>query len=303
MAAIVRANFPQSLLPFVGKWAGEAFKNQDTVYDKIFEVFAMDTAFEQDVMSAGSSIMPALGENQAVQFDTLNQHWTYWYTAYKCSSGFIISEEALDDSKYHKLGEFRTKETTKAINVTKETLAANVLNLAFSSSLTYGDGKALIDNAHPIYRGANISNRPSSYVDLSETALEQAVIDIKDIRDETGNRMQLKIEKLIVPKESVFEAHRILKSTLQYNTAENNANALKDMGLIPEILSWNYLTDADAWFLQLDAPEGLKWGNRGKTKIKEDNDFATSANRYKFSFRFAVGATNSARCIYGSQGV
>ncbi len=303
MSAIIRSNFPQSLLPFVGTWAGEAFKEQETIYDKIYEVFSMDTAYEQDVMSAGSGIMPSLGENQAVSFDTLNQHWTYWYTAYKYGSGFIISDEALDDSKYHELGKFRTKEQTKSINITKETLAANVLNLAFSSTLTYGDGKALIASDHPIYRGANISNRPASYTDLAETSLEQAVIDIKDIRDETGNRMQLKIKQLIVPKDLVFEAHRILKSTLQYNTAENNANALKDMGLIPKVQDWNYLSDSDAWYLQLDTAHGLRWGNRGKTKIKEDNHFDNDAHRYKFTFRAAVGATNSARCIYGSQGI
>lgn len=302
MAAIVRANFPQALLPFVGDWAGQAFKEQEPVYAKVFETFNMDHAYQTDVMNYGASLMAQVGENQPFEFDTMAQTWQYTYTALKYVSGFLISEEEQEDSKHMDITKLRTKETTKAINATRETIASTILNNAFSSSYTYGDSVALISNAHVIGRGPNQSNRPSAYTDLSETALEQAIIDIKDIRDETGIRMQLKVKKLLVPKESVFEAHRILKSTLQYNTAENNANALADMNLIPEILSWNYLTDTDAWFLLLDSPFGLRYGVRRKQKLEGDNDFLTSAARFKFSFREVAGATNTLRCIYGSQG-
>lgn len=302
MAAITRQNFPQALLPFVGDWIGQDYDSQDTVYNKVFNIFNMDHAFQQDVQNYGAGLMQEVGEQSPFQFDTMAQTWIYTYRALKYLTGFLISYEEMKDSKYMDITKLRSKETRKAVDATRETLASYVINNAFNSNVVYGDGVALISNAHPIGIGANQSNRPTNYVDLSESALEQAEIDIQDIRDERGIRMQNKIKGLLVPKELKFEAHRILSSDLRVATADNDANALKDLGIYGKTVVWNYLTDPDAWFVLLERDKGLRYGIREKLVTDSDNDFLTKAARFSAMIREVAGASDALRAIYGSQG-
>lgn len=303
MAAIVRQNFPAALLPFVGEWIGQDYKSQDTVYNKIFKVFDMDHAFHQDIQNYGAGPLRETGEQDPVQYDTMAQTWNYFYRALKFTNGFMISYEEMKDTKYMDITELKSKELRKGVDVTREILASTVLNNAFSSGTTYGDGVALISSAHPIGIGANQSNRPTTYVDISEAALEQASIDTKDIRNERGLRMDLKIKGLLIPKELEFETHRILKSTKRYDTANNDANAMNDKSTYgKEPIVWNYLSDPDAWFVLYECDHGLKYGVREKLKISSDNDFATDAALFKAVMRECVGASDTLRSIYGSQG-
>lgn len=302
MAAITRQNFPQALLPFVGDWIGQDYEGKDTIYNKVFNIFNMDHAFHQDVQNYGAGLMQQVGEQSPFDFDTMAQTWTYTYTALKYMTGFLISYEEMKDSKYMDITKLRSKETRLVVDATRETLASRILNLAFDSGTTYGDGKSLIASDHPIGIGPSQSNRPVTYVDLSEAALEQAEIDISDIRNERNIRINRKIKSLLVPKELKYEAHRILHSDQRVSTADNDTNALKDKKAFPEVVVWNYLSDSDAWFVLLECSKGLRYGIREKLVTDSDNDFLTKAARFSAMMRECAGASDTLRSIYGSQG-
>lgn len=302
MSAILRQNFPQSLLPFVGDWIGQDYKSKDTLYNKIFKVFNMDHAYHTDFMNYGAGVLRQVGENQPFDFDTMAQTWKYTYEALQYMTGFLISYRAMKDDKYLDLAKLRSKETRIAMDATREVLASYVINNAFNSSVTYGDGKTLISADHPIGIGPNQSNRPTNYVDFSEAAIEQANVDIAAIRNERGIRMQLKIKSLLIPQELEFEAHRVLKSDLRVDTPNNDTNAVKDLKIVPTIHVWNYLTDSDAWFLLLENEFGLRYGVREKPVFDSDNDFLTKAARFSVMMNECAGASDTLRSIYGSQG-
>ena len=302
MSAILRQNFPQSLLPFVGDWIGQDYEGKDLLYNKVFKVFQMDHAYHTDFMNYGAGLMQQVGENQPFNFDTMAQTWKYQYEALQYMTGFLISYRAMKDDKYLDLAELRSKETRLVMDATREVLASNILNNAFNSNVTYGDGQPLVSTAHPIGSGPAQSNRPTSYVDLSEAALEQAKVDIAAIKNERGIRIKRKIKSLLLPEELEFEAHRILKSPGQVYTADRNANALHDLKTIPEVLVWNYLTDPDAWYILLECPYGLRYGVREKPVFDSDNDFMTKSARFSVMMNECAGASDTLRSVYASQG-
>lgn len=303
MSAIIRQNFPQALLPFIGKFIGLKYEDKDSVYDKVFNVFKMDHAFEQDVQNYGAGLMNLTGEQDPIQFDTMAQTWIYTYTAVKYSTGFVISMEEMDDSKYLDIAKLRANEVAKSAKITTETICATVINNATNNAVTYGDGVSLLSPSHPIGIGPNLSNMPVNPVDLCEAALEQASIDISDYRNERNLRMEQKIKGLLLPKELRFESHRILKSDGRPYTADNDTNALKDLDVFSkDPIIWNYLNSPTAWYVLLENENGLKFGEREKLKLDADNDFVTKAARFSAIMRCVAGASDTYRAIYGTPG-
>lgn len=301
--AILSTNFPKGWLPFVGSWAAEAYKEQAKKYPEVFKEFNMTHRFEEDVMSYGAGLANIVGENEPFTMDRMGQAWSYIYRAYKYVNGFQISEEAIEDEKHHNLAKFRTKETAKSLNATVETVAADLINNAFDSGTTYGDGQPLISSSHFLSKSSEtVANRPTNYSSMSETAIEQMWIDTQDYRDEANVRISAPIKALLIPTALHFEVARILESTKRFNTANNDANVLKDEGIIPKVICWNYLSDANAYFALLECEHGLKLGWRYKQKSSTDNDIHTGSMIFKFQTKFSVGVTDAYRAVYGSQG-
>ena len=215
---------------------------------------------------------------------------------------FALTEEAVEDNLYDRLAGRYTKAMARSMAHTKQVKGAAVLNNGFSASYPGGDGVALFSTAHPTALSSNFSNRPTVGADLNETSLEQGIIDIAAFIDERGLKVALTARKLIVPKELQFTAERLMKSTLRTATADNDVNAIKSMGLIPEGYAVNhYLTDTNAWFLITDAPNGLKMFERSPIKTAFEGDFDTGNVRYKARERYSFGWSDP-RGAYGSPG-
>jgi hypothetical protein len=240
-------------------------------------------------------------QGSATVYDTMAQGITSRYTHVAYSLGFVVTREAIQDNLYEKAAIRGTKKLARSFKQTKENVAANIYNRATNGSYTYGDGVALLSTAHPTLSG-NQSNMLATAADMSEAALEDLVVQTMNAVDERGLRIQLMPKSLIVPTALVFEAERILKSVGQNDTANNAINALRSRGVFPEGAKVNhYLTDADAWFIRTDAPDGLKHFEREAAEFDQDNDFDTANLKFKGYERYSFGVTDF-RGLYGSQG-
>jgi hypothetical protein len=216
--------------------------------------------------------------------------------------GFSITEEAIEDNLYDSLSSRYTKALARAMAYTKQVKAANVLNNAFNSSFAGGDGVELIDDAHPLAGGGTFSTRPSAYSDLNETSLEDALINISTFVDDRNMILALQGTKLIVPPQLQFVADRLLDTPGRVATADNDINAIKNMGLLPQGYAVNhFLTDTDAWFVLTDCPDGLKHFERSPISTSMEGDFNTGNVRYKARERYSFGFSNP-RAVFGSQG-
>ena len=217
---------------------------------------------------------------------------------------FALTEEAIEDNLYDRLSGRYTKALARSMANTKQVKAASVLNQAFNTGGSYngGDGVSLCNSAHPTALGPNFSNTPTTPADLNETSLEQGIIDVASFTDERGLKIAIQARKLVIPKEQQFTAERLMKTTLRTSTADNDINAIKSMGMIPEGYAVNhFLADTDAWFLMTDAPNGLKMFNRSPIKTAFEGDFDTGNVRYKARERYSFGWSDP-RGIYGSAG-
>lgn len=302
MGVITSSAFAKLLWPGLNRIYGKAYAEWPEEYSKIFETSSSSKAYEEDLGTTGLGLARKKPEGQAIDYDEESQAFLTRYSHGVYALGFQISREAYEDEQYGQLGDRRSKSLAFSMRQTKEINAANILNRAFNSSYTGGDGKELCAIDHPNYSGGTQANEPTSAVDLSEAALEQACIDISKWENDRGLQIAVMPMKLIIPTDLVFEAERILMSPYRVGTANNDINALKEMGKFPGgIVVNHYLTDTDAWFIQTNVQNGLRHFQRRAMQFSIDNDFDTENAKFKATERYSFGWTDW-RGIYGSPG-
>ena len=294
-------SFAKALLPGIHKWVGMEYKDYMPQYAKVFEKFNSTKAFEEEVGVTGFGYAVVKTEGGGVYYDDMEQGFTQRYTHYVMALGFKITREMFEDNQYMSLGLRKTKGLTFAMKQTKEVLFANILNRAFNSTYTYADGVEMCSAVHPNKSGGTWRNELETAADLSEDSLEQACIDIGAFESDRGMLIKVSPKQLIIPPALEFDAARILKSVQQSGTANNDINALKTLSKIPNMMVYNYLTDTDAWFVQTDCPDGLKYFQRRAQEVETDNDFDTQNASYLVTDRFVPGITDC-RGIFGSPG-
>lgn len=300
MSVINSGSFPKALWPGVKKWYGQTYNDYPVEYTELFDTFKSDKAFEEIVGTSGLGLAVVKAEGSAITYDSERQGFISRASHVNYGLGFIITEEMMDDDQYMLVGERRSKALARSMRQTKEIVAANVYNRAFNSSYTGGDGKEMIATDHPMVAGGTFSNEIATAADLSEAALEQAVIDIEGFTDDRGLLIAVRPRALIIPRQLAFEAQRILKSDGRVNTANNDPNVLKMTGSIPKVVVNHYLTDTDAWFLRT-SEEGLHYFERKADAFAQDNDFDTSNAKFKATGRYSF-IWSDPRTIYGSPG-
>ena len=300
--AISRAQLLKELLPGLNALFGMEYKRYGEEHKEIYETETSERSFEEETKLSGFSAAPVKNEGSAIAYDNAQEAWTARYNHETIAMGFSLTEEAIEDNLYDSLSSRYTKALARAMAYTKQVKAASVLNNGFSSAVTYGDGVSLFSTAHPLVSGGTNSNRPAVAADLNETSLEAAVIKIAGWTDERGLLIAAKPRKLVVPPSLMFVATRLLETELRVATADNDVNALKSMGSIPEGYTVNhFLTDTNAWFLTTDVPNGLKHFVRTPLQTSMDADFDTGNARYKSRERYSFGVSDPLG-IYGSPG-
>ena len=303
--AISRAQLAKELEPGLNSLFGLSYDEYDREYEDIFSIEDSNRAFEEEVLITGFGSAPTKTEGQGVSFDNASESYSARYTHDTVALAFALTEEAVEDNLYDSLGKRYVKALAKSMANTKEVKGADVLNNAFSSSFTGGDGKSLIATDHPLSGGGSAANRATSMADLNETSLEDALIDISGFTDDRGLTISVQASKMIVPSELVFVAERILNSNLRTGTSDNDLNAIRSTGVLPGGYSVNhYLTDPDAFFLLTsvtDQGDGLKMFQRSGMETSMEPDFSTGNIRYKARERYSFGFSDW-RGIYGSQG-
>jgi hypothetical protein len=300
--AISRAQLAKELEPGLNALFGMEYSRYENEHAEIFETESSDRAFEEEVLIVGFGNAEVKTEGQGVDYDTASEGFTARYTHETVALAFALTEEAVEDNLYDRLGARYTKALARSMAHTKQVKAANVLNNAFSSSYTGGDGLSLINTAHTLAGGGTWANRATTMSDLNETSLENALIGISTFVDDRNMILALQGSKLIVPPQLQFVADRLLETPGRVGTADNDINAVKNMGLLPQGYSVNhFLTDTDAWFVLTDCPDGFKHFERSPISTSMEGDFDTGNVRYKARERYSFGWSNP-RCVYGSQG-
>ena len=300
--AINRAQLAKELEPGLNALFGMEYSRYDNQHTEIFETESSDRAFEEEVMIVGFGNASVKGEGNAVSYDNATEGFTARYAHETVALAFSLTEEAVEDNLYDRLGSRYTKALARSMANTKQIKAASVLNNAFSGSFTGGDGVALVSNSHPLGGGGTASNRPTAYADLNETSLEDALINISTLVDDRNLTIALQGRKFIVPPALQFVADRLLQSPGRVGTSDNDINAIKNMGMVPEgYVVNNYLTDTDAWFLKTDCPDGFKHFERSPMQTSLEGDFDTGNMRYKARERYSFGYSNW-RAVFASQG-
>ena len=300
--AISRSQLAKELEPGLNALFGMEYNRYDDEHAEIFDTESSDRAFEEEVMLSGFGNAPTKTEGAGVSFDDANEAYTARYTHETVALAFALTEEAIEDNLYDRLGARYTKALARSMAHSKQVKAAAVLNNAFNSSFTGGDGVELCSTAHPLAQGGTFRNEPSTAADLNETSLENALIDISAFVDERNMIIALRGTKLIIPPQLQFIADRLLESTLRPGTADNDINATKNMGMVPEGYTVNhFLTDTDAFFLKTDAPNGFKHFERSPMRTNMEADFDTGNMRFKARERYSFGFSDP-RCVFGSPG-
>ena len=299
--AISRSQLVKELEPGLNALFGLEYKNYANEHAEIFSSENSDRAFEEEVMLSGFGNASVKPEGQSVNYDAAQETFTARYTHETLALAFSITEEAIEDNLYDRLASRYTKALARSMANAKQVKAANVLNNAFSSSFTGGDGVELCSAVHPIVAGT-FKNELSTAADLNETSLEQSLIDIAAMTDERGLKIAAKGTKMIIPSALQFTAERLMKSQGRTGTADNDINAVGSMGMIPQGYVVNhYLTDTDAFFIKTDVPNGLKMFVRAPVKTSMEGDFETGNVRYKARERYSFGFSDP-RGIFGSPG-
>ena len=300
--AISRAQLLKELLPGLNALFGLEYAKYGEEHKDIFESESSDRSFEEETKLSGFSAAPVKDEGSAIEYDNAQEAFTARYNHETIAMGFSITEEAIEDNLYDSLSSRYTKALARAMAYTKQVKAASILNNAFDSGTTYGDGVELCSTAHPLVSGGTNSNEPSTAADLNETSLEAAIIQIAGWTDERGLLIAAKPKKLIIPADLQFVATRLLQSEGRVGTADNDLNAIRSMSAVPDGWSVNhYLTDTDAWFMLTDVPNGLKHFTRSAMATSMDADFDTGNSRYKARERYSFGVSDPLG-IFGSPG-
>ena len=300
--AISRSQLAKELEPGLNALFGMEYNRYEQQHAEIFETESSDRAFEEETLIEGFGNAKVKTEGQGVAFDQASEGFTSRYSHETIALAFALTEEAIEDNLYDRLGARYTKALARSMAHTKQVKAASVLNNAFSSSFTGGDGKALVATDHPLAGGGTLSNRPATYTDLNETSLEDALISISTFVDDRNMVIALQGQKLVVPPQLQFVADRLLQTPGRVATSDNDINALKNMGMIPEGYTVNnFLTDTDAWFLLTDCPDGFKHFERSPLSTSMEGDFDTGNVRFKARERYSFGFSNP-RAVFASQG-
>ena len=299
--AISRSQLVKELEPGLNALFGLEYGRYDAEHAEIFETETSDRAFEEEVMLSGFGNARVKSEGGSIVYDNATETFAARYTHETIALGFAITEEAVEDNLYDRVSARYTKALARSMANTKQVKAANVLNNAFDPNFTGGDGVELCSTAHPLVAGT-LSNELATAADLNETSLEQALIDIAAFTDERGLLISTQGRKLIIPSELQFVAERLTQSQLRVATADNDINALRNMGMIPEGYVVNhYLTDPDAFFIKTDIPNGFKLFQRSPIRTSMEGDFDTGNVRYKARERYSFGFSDP-RCVFGSPG-
>ena len=299
--AISRAQMLKELLPGLNALFGLEYERYDDEHTMIYETESSERSFEEEVKLSGFGAAPVKAEGAAISYDSAQESFTARYNHETIALGFSITEEAMEDNLYDSLSARYTKALARSMANTKQVKAANVLNNAFDSSFAGGDGVELCSTAHPLVAGT-LSNELATAADLNETSLEQALIDIAAFTDERGLLISTQGRKLIIPSELQFVAERLTQSQLRVGTADNDINATRNMGMLPEGYVVNhYLTDPDAFFIKTDIPNGFKLFQRSPIRTSMEGDFDTGNVRYKARERYSFGFSDP-RCVFGSPG-
>jgi hypothetical protein len=298
--AISRQQLTKELEPGLNALFGLEYNRYENEHAEIFTTESSDRAFEEEVMLTGFASAPVKSEGAGVVFDQANEAFTSRYTHETIALAFAITEEAIEDNLYDRLAGRYTRALARSMSNTKQVKAAAILNNAQKTGYTGGDGVTLINSAHPLANGGTFSNVLSTASDLNETSLEQSLIDIAGFVDERGLRIAVQGTKMIVPKELQFTAERILKSPLRVGTADNDINAIGNMGMLPQGYRVNhFLTDTDSFFILTDIPNGLKHFERAPLRTALEGDFDTGNVRFKARERYSFGWSDP-RSVFGN---
>ena len=278
------------------------YDRYENEHSEIYETESSDRAFEEEVMLVGFGNAPTKSEGSGVSFDSANEAYTARYTHETIALAFALTEEAIEDNLYDRLGARYTRALARSMAHTNQVKSAATLNNAFDSSFTGGDGKELCATDHPLAMGGTFSNELSTAADLNETSLENALIDISQFVDERNMIIALRGMKLIVPPALKFIADRLMSSTQRPGTADNDVNAINNMGMLPDgVVVNHFLTDTDAFFIKTDAPNGFKMFERSPLATSMEADFDTGNMRFKARERYSFGFSDP-RCVFGSPG-
>ena len=303
--AISRAQLAAELEPGLNALFGQNYESYTSEYEQIFAIEQSDRAFEEEVLITGFGSAPLKTEGQGVAFDTASEGYTSRYVHSTVALAFSLTEEAQEDNLYDSLGRRYVRALARSMQNTKEIQGADVLNNAFDTGVTGGDGQPLIATAHPLAGGGTLANRETTMADLNETSLENMLISISEFTDDKGLQISVQATKMIVPPQLVFVADRILNSDQRVGTADNDINAIKNTGVLPGGYSVNhYLSDPDAFFILTsitEAGEGLKMFQRTPMETTMEPDFTTGNIRYKARERYSFGFSDF-RGVFGSQG-
>jgi hypothetical protein len=298
--AISRAQLVKELEPGLNALFGLEYNRYENQHAEIFPAESSDRAFEEEVMLAGFGSAPTKQEGAGVVFDQATETFTARYNHETIALAFSITEEAIEDNLYDRLAARYTRALARSMSNTKQVKAAAVLNNAQVTTVTGGDGVSLINASHPLATGGTFSNVLATAADLNETSLEQSLIDIASFVDERGLKIALQGRKMIIPKELQFTAERLMKSPQRVGTADNDINAIANMGMVPEGYRVNnFLTDTDSFFLLTDAPNGFKHFVRSPIKTAIEGDFDTGNVRFKARERYSFGFSDP-RCVFGN---
>jgi|TARA_R110000824_G_scaffold31807_1_gene103157 hypothetical protein len=301
--AISRAQLLKELLPGLNALFGLEYNKYGEEHKEIFETESSERSFEEETKLSGFAAAPVKNEGQSIDYDNAQEVWTARYNHETIALGFAITEEAVEDNLYDSLSTRYTKALARAMAYTKQTKAATVLNNAFASSGSLGgDGETLCSSAHPLVSGGSNANEPSTQVDLNETSLEAAIIQIAAWTDERGLLLAAKVKKMIIPSDLQFVACRLLDNPNRVETADRDISAIYKQGVVPEGYSINHwLTDVNGWFMITDVANGLKHFNRVARKNSMDGDFDTGNVRYKSRERYSFGWSDPLG-IWGTSG-
>ena len=300
--AISRAQLAKELEPGLNALFGMEYGRYENQHSEIYTTESSDRAVEEEVMLSGFGAAPVKQEGSGVSFDDANESFTARYNHETIALAFAITEEAVEDNLYDRISARYTRALARSMAHTKQVKAAAVLNNAFDSSVTGGDGKELCATDHPLITGGTFANEPSVAADLNETSLEDALISIAGFVDERGLKIALRGTKLIIPRQLQFTAERLMSSVLRPATSDNDVNALRSMGMLPQGYTVNdFLTDTDAFFIMTDTPRGFLHFERTPLSTNMEADFDTGNMRYKARERYSFGFSDP-RCVFGSPG-
>lgn len=299
--AINSASFAKALWPGISAWYGRKYDEFPVEYTALFDQETSNRAYDEDVGTTGFGLAQVKPEGQGFAYDEESQAFVTRYSHLVYALGFVVTREIYEDDLYDVVGKRRSEALAFSMRQTKEIVSANVYNRAFNSSYVGGDGVELASSLHPNFSGGTWANELATPADLSESALEQACIDIMKLTNDRGLRISIMPESLIIPVDLTFEAERILKTQGRVGTADNDLNALNAMGKFRKVVVNHYLTDTDAWFIRTNVSNGMKFKTRRAMAFGIDNDFDTENAKYKASERYSAGWTDP-RAIFCSEG-